>query len=248
MKNCGIYKIRNKINGKFYLGSSEKIKRRWNEHKSLLRRNKHCNGILQKAWNKYGEENFELSVIEECMVNVLLEREQFYLDTMKPYRKIGYNISKISKGGDTFNTLTKKQQKIFKEKSIRVGKNNGMYGKEHTKNTINMMKEKSVGRFCLDWFKDRFGEEEGSKKYELRRTNLSSRNINYNHGNIFKGKKRRPLTDKEKKKISDQKTRIALLENDIKDAILSKTYTISEMAKKFETSTSTIKNKKRKYL
>ena len=57
-KISGIYKIVNKVNGKYYVGSSNDVlKTRFYEHKRLLTKNKHFNVKLQNAWNKYGESN-----------------------------------------------------------------------------------------------------------------------------------------------------------------------------------------------
>ena len=64
-KQSGIYKIINKQNGMYYLGSSSDIKHRWIAHKSLLRRGIHSNSYLQNAWTKYGEENFVFEIMEE---------------------------------------------------------------------------------------------------------------------------------------------------------------------------------------
>ena len=99
---CGIYKILNNSNGKFYIGSSKIIETRWKRHQIRLNRNYHSNKHLQYAWNKYGNAAFELSIVEECDVDVLLEREQYYLDVTKcTDRLIGYNIAiKAGKGPD----------------------------------------------------------------------------------------------------------------------------------------------------
>lgn len=93
----GIYKILNKANNKFYIGSSDFIRRRWREHIVLLNSNKHYNSYLQNAWNKYGENTFEFSVIEYCDSKILIQKEQFWLDWFKPYdENIGYNISFVA--------------------------------------------------------------------------------------------------------------------------------------------------------
>lgn len=99
-----IYKIRNKTNNKFYLGSSKNLANRWREHKRDLRNNKHHSPRLQHAWNKYGPENFVFEVIEElsqdCLDKQLLEREQYWLKTLNPLdESIGYNISPNAQGG-----------------------------------------------------------------------------------------------------------------------------------------------------
>ena len=100
---CGIYKISNIINGKFYIGSSKDINHRWREHLKQLRNFKHPNAHLQSSWEKYDDEEiFQLSIVEECIQDKLLEREQHYIDTTKCYnKKIGYNTCKIAgKGPD----------------------------------------------------------------------------------------------------------------------------------------------------
>ena len=65
----------NKANKKFYIGSSNDIYRRWREHKKDLRDGCHDNEHLQNAWKKYGENNFEFKIIEECDPAIQFERE-----------------------------------------------------------------------------------------------------------------------------------------------------------------------------
>ena len=64
-----IYKIRNLVNGNFYVGSTTSRKERWRTHRNKLRGNRHHCKHLQAAWNKYGEERFIFEVVEE---NILL--------------------------------------------------------------------------------------------------------------------------------------------------------------------------------
>ena len=89
---CGIYMIQNKVNGKIYIGQSVNIEKRWKNHKSELRGNHHDNEHLQHAWNKYGEDNFEFTVICECDENQLNAREEYYIFELMSYdRRVGYN-------------------------------------------------------------------------------------------------------------------------------------------------------------
>ena len=99
--SCGIYKIINKVNGKFYLGSSKDIETRWDKHIYDLKNNRHHSVHLQRAWIKYGEENFIFEILENTSTEMLLEREQTLLDTLRPFDdNNGYNMSRTSSGGD----------------------------------------------------------------------------------------------------------------------------------------------------
>lgn len=102
MKISGIYKIVNKINGKYYIGSSDNIlgySGRWIEHINGLKSNRHENSYLQRSWNKYGMENFEFSILEEVPKESLLIIEQSYLDKAKNDGKRCYNLSYKATGG-----------------------------------------------------------------------------------------------------------------------------------------------------
>lgn len=87
-----VYKITNITNNKIYIGSTVNLKKRKNNHLRFLRKNKHCNIYLQKSFNKYGEHNFQFQVLEKCSPSNLVEREQYYIDTLNP----NYNICKIA--------------------------------------------------------------------------------------------------------------------------------------------------------
>jgi group I intron endonuclease len=80
----GIYEIVNKANGKRYIGSAINIKRRWNVHRSDLRLGSHHSRALQRAWNKYGDDQFDFRVVELCAKGQLLSREQWHLDVGRP--------------------------------------------------------------------------------------------------------------------------------------------------------------------
>lgn len=92
---CGIYKIINKVNGKYYVGSSKNIigyRGRWFWHKHFLRINKHSNKHLQHAWNKYGPNVWEWIIIETVEYTNLLITEQKYLNICKLFPDTNYNI------------------------------------------------------------------------------------------------------------------------------------------------------------
>jgi group I intron endonuclease len=95
LKQTGVYRIVNKTNGKFYIGSAAGkfgIYQRFQDHKKTLQTNRHSNSYLQNTWNKHKEESFSFEVVEFCEKEKCIEREQYYIDTLKPE----YNICKIA--------------------------------------------------------------------------------------------------------------------------------------------------------
>lgn len=84
MKKIGIYKILNKLNNKFYIGSSCDLLKRFNTHKNALNKNKHHSVLLQRSWNVYGSENFEFIILEECLKEEKIIKEQRYIDELTP--------------------------------------------------------------------------------------------------------------------------------------------------------------------
>jgi len=64
MKVPVIYKIRNVVNQKFYVGSTGNKRERFRTHRNKLRSSKHHCAHLQAAWNKYGEDCFVFEVVE----------------------------------------------------------------------------------------------------------------------------------------------------------------------------------------
>jgi len=78
----GVYAITCMVSGKAYIGStSNPIHLRWRTHKCDLRAGKAHNTHLQSAWDKYGEEAFEFSILEniDCP-SLMFEHEQAWID------------------------------------------------------------------------------------------------------------------------------------------------------------------------
>jgi group I intron endonuclease len=106
----GIYLIINKINKKWYVGSSNDINTRWYEHIRTLRHNRHCNDYLQRAWNKDGELNFLFMVLEIIPAYNLLITEQKYLDYGKTIQDSVYNLKfSVSNGEGIMSEYSKKK-------------------------------------------------------------------------------------------------------------------------------------------
>ncbi len=161
----GIYRITNLINGKIYIGRSVNLKSRKSKHKTKI-----SNTIISRAIQKYGHDNFLFEVIEYCEIDKLVEREGYYLDLLQPFRENnGYNIIKDSSIGGWLGMFHTPETKIKMSKSKkgtyipwnkgkrgvqecseetrklmsenRKGEGNSFYGKKHSEETINHLRE-----------------------------------------------------------------------------------------------------------
>jgi len=146
-KISGIYKIINKVNGKYYVGSSCDIltdswSGRWFQHKYLLMKNKHHNIKLQRSWNKYGENNFQFLIIEKLPIESLLKVEQIYLDKAKLEMKNCYNVSFDAYCPTRGRKLSMKTRKRMSESKMGIG--NSFYGKTHTSITRQLISKNTV--------------------------------------------------------------------------------------------------------
>lgn len=135
-KTIGIYKIENKLTGKFYIGSSKNIQSRWSAHKSAANKKELD---LYKDMIELGIENFIFSVIEECKEDELRIKEQYYIDSLKPT----YNKAKASTG------IAISADVNFNEYHRLYLATQEKYNKEHTE-------------YCREWNK---AHKEYFKKY-----------------------------------------------------------------------------------
>jgi len=152
MRISGIYKIVNKIDGKCYIGSSGNILEpnvgRWYNHKHMLRNNNHDNIHLQRAWNKYGENNFDFIIVEEVPEKDLLIVEQKHLDIIDKERcyNLTYIAGKIEMTDETINKISVKAKQRLSNKE-----NHPMFGRHHSEKT-----KKLIGKTS-----PKYGEENG---------------------------------------------------------------------------------------
>jgi group I intron endonuclease len=122
-----------------YIGKSKNIQRRKTRHLYELHKGSHKNIHLQRAFAKYGENNFEFGIIEQCIETELNAREIFYISL---FSNSGIGLYNITEGGDGGamppDIIAQNKIKISvankgNPKMAHFGKANGMYGKNHTK-------------------------------------------------------------------------------------------------------------------
>jgi group I intron endonuclease len=169
-----IYRIANKINGKYYIGYSVRPYARWMDHKNNARNNK--KGVLYDSIRKYSVNNFDFEVIYQSKdkIHTHSVMEDYFIvlyQTQVPY---GYNNASGGQGGslrtgmkhssETKEKISKaragsKQSKETKEKisSSMSGKLNPMYGKKHSEETKQKIRDKALQRTynpkCRDYHK-----------------------------------------------------------------------------------------------
>lgn len=92
----GIYCITNLINNKCYIGQSKDIERRWRNERSRANQpsSVEYDKLLCRAFRKYGIENFSWEILEECDVELLNEREEYWANYYNSYIPYGYNVAR----------------------------------------------------------------------------------------------------------------------------------------------------------
>jgi len=125
----GIYMWTNLFTSQSYVGSAEDIKRRLNSYYSISYLKRESSMYICRALLKHGYSSFGLSILEYCSVENLIQREQYYIDTLEPE----YNICKTA--GSTLGKTHSEEAKgriSSTKKGTNQGKNNSFFGKFHT--------------------------------------------------------------------------------------------------------------------
>ena len=152
-----IYLIKNKVNGKCYVGQTQKekgfdyryycsgegIERVYNYHKSLREHNRSYNEHLLRSIEKYGFEAFE---VNKCLdyafsLEELNIKEKVYIQLYDSLKN-GYNETL---GGDGTEGRPHSEETRQKISEANKGDNHPMYGKYHTEETKQKMSKIKKG-------------------------------------------------------------------------------------------------------
>lgn len=163
LNNGQIYYVKNKCNGKYYIGQalcftgSNNNKwgtlGRWKSHlREALNSNTqdHCT-FLNNAIRKYGKDNFEVSTLIKCPKDELDENEIHYIEKFNSMQPLGYNI----KAGGYKSKLS--EDTILKMKEAHMGH-------EHSENTKAKIGKSQIGN-RRDTMKRRNPEDNELPKY-----------------------------------------------------------------------------------
>jgi group I intron endonuclease len=163
MSKYYIYLITNLINGKIYVGKTNKPSYRWTQHKKVAKggSEKYPNEyyVIHKAIKKYGKDNFKFEIIEEfAMEDEAYFFEEWWIEFLNSKNvNIGYNLNSGGKGGlkpspttiikKSLAMLGKKVSKETKEKLsiLNTGSNNPNYGLKRSTDTLSKMSKKQRG-------------------------------------------------------------------------------------------------------
>ena len=121
-----IYKITNIVNNKCYIGQAKNYEKRFKQHISALRKNKHENRFLQFSWNKYGEENFKFEVLD--YLEDYNNQEKHYIELFNSTdRNCGYNILPCGENPPIGSRHTLSEEDVEKIKELLIDQKSFQY-------------------------------------------------------------------------------------------------------------------------
>jgi group I intron endonuclease len=168
-----IYKATNKINGMSYIGQTTKTlddRKRQHIIDALAKRDRY---YFHSALRKYGQENFDWDIIDECdNIDELNRLEIFYIGHYKTYFE-GYNLTMGGEGMSGYKFSEETRQKMSESlKGKHTDEKNYFYGKHFTgKDNHNA---KSIILIHPDGLEERFDcMMDAARKYDLFQSTLS---------------------------------------------------------------------------
>lgn len=173
---AGVYRWVNKINGNTYIGSSVNLGRRFRvyyDFSYLSVRITKSKSRIYSAILKHGYSNFQLEILEYSTKENTINREQYYIDLLKPQ----YNLNSIARS--RFGSIHSQEARVKMSISAQgrkhteetknlislatKGINNPNYGKTHSEETKALISLSRLGKsFISESIKAKMSEESGT--------------------------------------------------------------------------------------
>lgn len=220
----GVYKITNTISGRYYIGYSKDIEKRFSIHRYKLNRNIHDNVFLQRAYNLDGINNFNYEILHRYeTIKEAQEKELIYLNDLN-IRNVLYNLNFNNSGGDITSmhpdkdqiykrisaTLLKKNSELsVDERKLKwgfKGEKNGMFGKTHTESARKKISELNKGNHTFLGCKH--SDESKKKLSEYAKLRIGEKNQFFGKHHSEETKKK--ISDSNKKRIPKNTTSISI--------------------------------------
>lgn len=180
---AGVYCFTNKINGKFYVGSSVNLSIRFKNYMRPSYLNRHSSMAIYRALLKYGYSNFQLDILEFTSREKALEREQHYLDILNELGSPCYNLLKIA--GSLLGYKVKEETKA-RLRVANLGAKNPNFGKSHSQEILKKISESTSGENHYTASKGLPGNSafkgkthSGDTKYKMSIAKLGANNPNF---------------------------------------------------------------------
>lgn len=191
-----VYRLVHRPSGKFYIGSTDDMDERKEQHMVSLSKGTHQNVQLQRFYDKKHKKGWEFEVIEVKNRREAYKHEQRLITKHLDNPKL-MNIGKGAYGGDNLSRHPDREQIIAKmtrsvqamwnnasdefrakHKAQRQGENNPMFGKTHTAEARQTIREKNLGK--VPWSKGKkFTEEHRAKIAENAKQRTGEKNPFY---------------------------------------------------------------------
>ncbi|AYJ74122.1 GIY-YIG family homing endonuclease [Bacillus phage BSP15] len=183
-----VYRIINKTNGRFYIGSSSRFEARKRAHLNMLRRGVHHNKPIQEDYDKYGESCFDFEILKKCAEDTtrddLFKEEQKFISASDD--ELLYNLYDNAHGmsykGEKNPMFGKTHSDEIRRKlsEINSGEHNPWYGNtEHMNKMRSKITKRFDGRKHTEETKEKMSKaHKGREKTEETRRKLSLNNGN----------------------------------------------------------------------
>ena len=132
MKITGIYGIRHKATGKWYVGQAYDIRKRFKDHRAMASTQTRKHFYL--SLRKYGHTAFAWRILERCEKTELNRREKFWIQRLNSVEPNGFNLTT---GGDRRYEFTSSVLEKMRKASL---------GRVQSPETIRKRVEKNIGQ------------------------------------------------------------------------------------------------------